>query len=169
MAVYSEIISDEMILSSIPTKSKNILIVACGGCMNESLAFKNNSPIFVTENDELVPYASKSEAERIMRFLSDHGFSVRAKTIRDGMPVLCIYSEEYQFEFCEKSFVPDAVLALCCEAGILGLGIRFVVPVIPITQQLGYLAYTYKDSAGKRNIIRERSKAIFFKKVGGIQ
>lgn len=51
MAVYSEIISNDKILSLMPPSAHSILIVACGGCVNESLAFKNGCQIFDFNGD----------------------------------------------------------------------------------------------------------------------
>jgi hypothetical protein len=161
MAVYSEVISNESILKSIPENVKNILIVACGGCMNESLAYKNDCPIFMHVNDEAIPYASFSEAHRIVEFLNIRGYSSNAKVIPCGTPVLCIYSEDYKFVFHEDFFQPDAILALCCDAGLQGLKLIFSVPVISITKRRGLLFYTYQDLPnGNRITLKKKSATI---------
>ncbi|GHV93296.1 hypothetical protein AGMMS50268_37990 [Spirochaetia bacterium] len=163
MAVYSEVLTNEEILSSIPKTCKNILIVACGGCMNESLAYKNNVPIFKQdENNSMIPFASKVEADRISTFLLHNGFDVRIKMIADGMPVLCIYSAKNEIAFFERSFRPDVILALSCKAGMFGLENNFDIPILPLTKQLGFIAYAFDDIGGERIIVNEQSKVIMF-------
>ena len=50
MAVYSIIFDNEKILE-ISSDYKNILLLGCGGCANESLAFFNHTPIYTIENE----------------------------------------------------------------------------------------------------------------------
>lgn len=43
MPVYSEVLDDNTIINLV-RDYKNILLLGCGACMNESLAFKNDTP-----------------------------------------------------------------------------------------------------------------------------
>ncbi|MDR3299305.1 MAG: hypothetical protein LBU43_04720 [Candidatus Accumulibacter sp.] len=90
IAIYSKIISDQNIVDCIQMTFANILIVACGGCVNESLAYDNNMPILVGDSQ----YASKLDAERISKLLSANGHSVQVKVIEGDMPVLCIHEKD---------------------------------------------------------------------------
>ncbi len=157
MAIYSETMNDENILSLIPNGAKNILIVACGGCVNESLAYDYDIPIL----SDSKPYASNVEATRISNLLTHNGFSTEIKLLDGDLPVLCIYSSENLRAFLETSFDFDNILALSCKSGALGLRGITDKPVESITKQIGYLAYTYKDDDGKRNMIKELSKREF--------
>ena len=73
MAVYSKIYEDEKILE-LSSNYKNILLLGCGGCANESLAFTNHTPIYVAAKEkniefaieklEVIPYSVKNECEK---------------------------------------------------------------------------------------------------------
>jgi hypothetical protein len=158
MAVYSKILSDDTILSLIPTEAKKVLIVACGGCVNESLAYDNGNPIFISdENKIFTPYASYMEAQRIAEMLREKSFLTDIKTLNGDMPVLCIYHAEGT-EILNTVNKSDIILTLSCKSGMLGLQTITKIPVISITSQVGYIAYTYKEEDGKKLIIKERSK-----------
>ena len=74
MAVYIKIYEDEKILE-LSSNYKNILLLGCGECANESLAFTNHTPIYVEtkkkkvestiEKSEIIPYSVKNGCERI--------------------------------------------------------------------------------------------------------
>lgn len=158
MAVYSKILSDKEILSLIPKNSKHILIVACGGCVNESLAYDHDEPIFTFDEDgNVTPYASNIEAKRFAKFLGAEGFAVDIKLLTGDMPVLCIYSESGT-DILDTNNEPDVILTLSCPSGSIGLQVITDTPVFPITIQVGYLSYTYKDKDGKRLILRDSSR-----------
>ena len=158
MAVYSETISNDKLLSRIPESAKSILIIGCGGCLNESLAYRNDYPVFeITENGR-IPYATKMELERISAFLRSKGYKTETKLIAQSKELLlCIVSEDYECEMKKREIEPDVVLALCCNGGQLGLGLSFHVPVISVTRMVGCLGYVYKETATKQTIIKEKS------------
>lgn len=63
MPVYSEVLNDDVLIQKVGKKHKDILLLGCGACMNESLAYKNDSQIFV--NDEYgnkIPYSNIKRA-----------------------------------------------------------------------------------------------------------
>jgi len=158
MAVYSETISNEKLLSSIPNGARNILIIGCGGCMNESLAYKKDLPIFKIMKSSRIPYATKTELERISELLKSNGYNTEKKLNEENEKfILCIVHEEYENEMKKKEIEPDVVLALCCHGGNLGLKLSFKAPVINITRQVGCLGYAYKESGTEQTIIKEKS------------
>jgi len=70
MPVYSEVFSDEEIINLIGDRYHNILVVGCGSCMNESLAYLHDSSIFVKGNDkEDIPHSVIVEIQRITNSL----------------------------------------------------------------------------------------------------
>lgn len=56
MPVYSEVLDDNTIINLV-RDYKNILLLGCGACMNESLALKNDTPIYINENNSSIPYS----------------------------------------------------------------------------------------------------------------
>jgi len=152
MAVFSDIISDQKILVSIPDESKKILVFVCGGCVNESLAYIKDTPIL--KNDQ--PFASKMEAERISNLLTQKGYDVRIEVLDGAMPVLCIFDDLFPLAN-DDQFVPDVILALSCHSGVAGLEMLQSKPVIPLTKQIGYIAYTYEDIGNERIMIKSKT------------
>lgn len=166
MAVYSEVLDNQKILTMLKNRYKRVLIIGCGGCMNESLAFKNHLPIFKMDDSlNFIPFAVTQEMIRISIFLKLHEFEVNSFLINEGMPVLCIYSDQNDVFFFEDRNKPDVIVALCCAAGLVGLNAKFrsKIPVLHITKQLGQIAYSYKDLNGERIIVYNKSKAILLK------
>ena len=157
MAIFSEIISDQKILEAVPKNCKKILIFACGGCVNESIAYTNSTPIL----RDGVPFASKKEAERISNMLSQKGYDTQIKTLDGDMPVLCIY-DGLSSLMKEDYFVPDAIFALSCHSGVVGLEMLQSKPVVPMTTQIGYIAYTYEDINNDRVMIKSKTAVSLF-------
>lgn len=158
MAIYSKTLCDEQILALIPEQSHHVLIVACGGCVNESLAYDHETPIVVLDVDGTeIPQASLIEAQRISKMLIYKGYETEIKLLNGDLPVLCIFSDER-----EEILPPnrlDVILTLSCISGSIGLRTLTNVPVFSITKQAGYLSYTYaKDKEGNKIMIKERSQ-----------
>lgn len=165
MAVYSETISDEAILSKIDKESNNILVIGCGGCMNESLAYKNSIPIYkYKDSEKCIPHATSVEVNRIYELLVNNGYNASKYVINEGIPVLCIYSEEYELNLFEGNNIPDQVLLVSCSAGLYGLSkkIGSIIKTSSITKQLGQISYSYKDQNNERVILHNESK-VFLK------
>jgi hypothetical protein len=152
LAVFSEIINEQKLFDSIPYTCKNILVFACGGCINESLAYKDDVPILKGGQ----PFASKIEAKRISDLLTQKGYDTRIKVLDGEMPVLCIY-ECSSSAVDSEQFTPDVILALSCHSGVAGLEMLQAKPVIPLTNQIGYIAYTYKDIDNDRMMIKTKT------------
>ncbi|MCL2820398.1 MAG: hypothetical protein FWD38_06155 [Oscillospiraceae bacterium] len=158
MAIYSKTLSDDRILSLIPENKKHILLVACGGCVNESLAYDHDNPILVFDDENnSIPYASKVEAKRISAVLETSGCGVEIKLLTGDMPVLCIYSES-DTSILDTMTNPDLILTISCASGAMGMKFLTDTPVISITHQVGYVSYTYRDADSKRLIIKESSR-----------
>mgnify|MGYP003301443173 CR=1 FL=1 len=174
MAVYSVLIDKNEIVSKLNyLNAKNILIVACGGCANESLAYDNNIPIFTNAPEKdlsqslkeglEIPYASKTNMEKIKDYLLEKGYIVRTELISLSQDSLCIRKEHKPFTFKSlESFSPDAILSISCLAGAYGIikSINKSVPVICIMKSKGQLSYCYRDDNYGRYIIYEKSAII---------
>ena len=173
MAVYSTIFEDQKIIE-LSSKYKNVLLLGCGGCANESLAFVNNKPLYVvSEEEELdvaikksiaIPYSVKEECERIKHLLEANGHFVVSSLIPLSQNTLCIRHDGDKYNINPKSqFVPDVILTISCSAGAFGVyeDIGKSIPVYSIMQSRGQLAYYYKDTFDKREIIYEKSTVIY--------
>jgi len=162
MAIYSKTLSDEKIIALVPKGAKSILIVGCGGCVNESLAYDYDVPIstFDTEGNN-TPYASSVEAKRIADILEAENFTVDIKLLTGDLPVLCIHHEN-ETAIIGQSNRPDAILVLSCKSGVLGMQFVTDIPSFTITTQVGYLSYTYSDRGGERLILRDKSVCQLF-------
>jgi len=152
MAVFSKVINDQEIFDAIPSTCKNVLIFACGGCVNESLAYNNDVPILKRGQ----PFASKMEAKRIYDLLTQKGYNTRVKTLDGDMPVLCIYDSSSPL-IDDEQFTPDVILALSCHSGVAGLEMLQAKPVVPLTNQIGYIAYTYEDIGTDRMMLKTKT------------
>jgi hypothetical protein len=163
MAIYSKTLSDEKILAFISEKSKTILIVACGGCVNESLAYDNDVPIIICDDQgDEIPYASHIETLRITEMPKSRGYNASIKLVNGALPVLCIFSLDGT-NILESKNAPDVILTLSCVSGAIGLRTLIKTPIYTITRQEGYLAYTYTtDADGNRVMIKEQSQIAMF-------
>lgn len=161
MPVYTEILSDDEIMRVVSEKYKRVLIIGCGACTNESLAYKCGYPIFKIKDDEKVyPYATFTELKRIQILLEERGYDVSIKYYEDIDGFFCmkdINRDDYVLEWTQ---MPDVILCLCCPCGIAGL--RKVIdgiPLVGISRLKGVLSYSYRDIEGAREIVFEKSKA----------
>lgn len=164
MPVYTELLSDDQIISIVPDNYHNLLIIGCGACTNESIAFKCGYPIFkLEEEEEIYPYATVMELKRIQNLLEKNGYNVSIKYYNDIDGFFCmknINNDNYTLEW---KNVPDAILCMCCPGGISALKKTVgSIPLLGITKLMGTLSYVYEDREGTRVIIKEKSKAVVF-------
>lgn len=175
MAVYSKIIDDHSIIKAINNHEKNILIIGCGGCINESLAYTNERPIFKAPEGKMLteepyPYAVHVELIRLKALLEQEGFNAKcfeSYELRDegcDEGFLCIRKSGISFDLIGKfkEFKIDKILTVCCGAGTYGIKDDYGknIPVYQITKPFGMIAYSYKDVDNARYIDYEHSKLI---------
>lgn len=164
MPVYSEVIDDAEIVKIVNTNEfKNVLIIGCSGCMNESLAIKNKVPLNIVKNGQRVSYAISAELTRLSHLLKSCGCTVYCQCVPEGSNALCMIDrsrELYNYNECKASI--EAVFALCCPGGIIGLKFEnTAIPVIPLTRTKGVLGYFSETSHnGTRTIVFDGSKII---------
>jgi len=164
MAVYSVLKPETDILDMLKEYDvKDLIIIVCGGCANESLAYFRREPIFKSTNNrrlcdsfadgDAIPFASVSAGEQIKTFLSSHGYNVKMVVIPAGDNSLCIREKSTSL-FCHGEGNYDLVLAMCCPAGIVGIRQEFNnIPVFPLMKPVGQLYYKYVDSDCSREMI----------------
>ena len=156
MPVYSETIENDKIVNKLKNKYHNILIIGCGSCMNESLSYKYDTPIFEDTTTEF-PYSTNKELERLTNILLDNGFNVECKIILPHSKLLCMRDNQNgENDFFLKK--PDVILALSCPAGLFGIRTSIKnIPIIRITEQHGFLSYLYKEQNKQRWINKDLS------------
>src|SRR5690606_28034625 len=142
----------EEILAEVRGKFQKILVIGCGGCTNESLAYIHKIPITNVNGHELTPIATNEELEKIQTRLLEAGFDVRTTTFPRDWDALCLRQEGKTFQYNPHlDFSPEVILALSCPAGKFSIeeGFEHKPPVIKITRQIGHLAYySYNDAEG---------------------
>lgn len=153
MPLYSQILSNDCILNMINPSYKRILLLGCGGCMNESLAFLHSCPIVIHNETDTFP-AIETECNRLIELLHCHGFSAKKIIIPPGSNIKCIRNIcEKKLSFPEKNSI-DVILVLSCYAGYWGFSKVFEnVPMFNITKTTGALYYKYFDNEKERIII----------------
>lgn len=163
MPIYSEVFSDTEILGLLNRQYKKVAIVGCGACTNESLAYKNSLPIFVNKHGNIIyPYATVSELLRIKSVLCREKYQVEIQYYNDVEGFVCMKKtsaiDTYAISWDNQ---PDIILTLCCGAGYETIREMFPkIPVVKITNQIGFLFYSYIDNKTARLICRERSAVI---------
>lgn len=157
MPVYSKVIEDKQIIELVKDKYQNILILGCGACMNESLAYTNDTPIHYNSK----PYSIIQELKRLSAMLNQEGYKVKYDVIPEGSNTLCMRKiGANSFTLAQK---PDVILMLSCPSGIFGLkSILIDTSIISISKPFGFLTYAYKDDGDKKVIIKDKSKVIRF-------
>lgn len=171
MPIYSRVINDEKILKLVSiNECHNILVIGCGGCMNESLAYDGDLCIYDGENES--PFATITELNRIKQLLCGYNNSVDIKYFEGDKGFLCMNNVDESGDgfLCMNNVVestfesrkenrPDIILVLSCLSGYYALKERFPdYNLMCITEIKGGLSYYYKNEKGKRLIVKEKSK-----------
>lgn len=137
MVVYCELVSDSKILNSI-AGSKSVVILACTGCANPSIAYQKDLPcekIVVKEKMDTrapahakrLPFAVVEEANRIRNLLESGGTKTKVvlwewpcEMSSEGVAQLTnsSFSDEELVRVCTNA---DAIITLMCVEGTLGV------------------------------------------------
>lgn len=153
MPQYSEILSDENILNMVKPYYKKVLLLGCGGCMNESLAFLHSSPLVAHGSKDTFP-ALEFELNRLSKLLESNGLSTKTLIIPPGSNLNCIRNIHGTKFTLPKDFNIDVILVLSCPAGQGGISKTLKnIPLINITKLSGQLYYKFLDDGKKRIIV----------------
>lgn len=167
MPIYSESIQNDEILNILKNKYKKVLLIGCGACMNESLAYLYDLPLSVKgERDEYYPVPVIKEIKRIAKMLEENGYEVNFEYLPEGSNSRCMIDntkEIYNVSFESK---PEVILVLSCPASREGIKTTIKeIPIINITRQKGFLFYKYETNLdGSRNLIKKESKVFYINK-----
>ena len=153
MPQYSQILSDEIILNMVKPYYKKVLLLGCGGCMNESLAFLHSCPLVVHGKKDTFP-ALESELNRLVELLNNNGLSAKTLILPPESNLNCIRNIHGERFSLPKALPIDVILVLSCPAGQGGL-LRTLknIPMINITKLTGELYYKFLDDGKKRIIV----------------
>lgn len=179
MGVYAVLVSDSNIIKAADSY-KSILILGCTSCANVSIAYEKGQPVYQVSVDDstgkpkLSPYSITKEAERIKGLLEEKGSKVKL----DFMSTLCWASTDRKLsklmgdpgwadpDFADRYSGAEAVIALSCSDGVLGLKSRLGedVKIIPVMKTVGTsLVYLTLDESGE--FIRvDPEKSLFTRK-----
>jgi len=159
MPIYSETLKDEDILRILGNRYQNVLVIGCGACMNESLAYRYSLPIFKGSPD--IPYATVLELCRVEKLLADNGYKVETKYYNDINGFYCmtdIAVDSYPTDWTIKQ---NVILILSCNSGCEGLRLRLPnANIVRITKLIGGIPYEYLDKGDQRIIIKTESTII---------
>lgn len=158
MPIYSRVISNAKIQEIVHHKFKKVLLLACGGCMNESLAYDYHLPIAIHDQGQDIYPAIQYECNRIISMFRYLGIVSDFRVLPSGSNSRCminlnapLYSPSVDL-FEKKQY--DAVLVLSCPAGFIGISQQYIgIPIFIITDQKGMLRYTYDDNSRTVNIM----------------
>jgi len=152
MPKYSEVLSDEEILGMINPTYKKVLLLGCGGCMNESLAFKHNLQIISYGEEKSYP-AIEVECQRLKSVLMNNGFLVDTIILPPGSNARCIRDLGSKPFTLPNRIQPDVILVLACPDGLWGISSRIIdVPLLRISKWGGTIFYRYSDDSKERKI-----------------
>ncbi len=147
MGKYSEVCSYEQILNTVKGRYRNVLIIGCGGCMNESLALKNGDWIFDKEKN--VSPAIQKECIRLSEYLKNEGIKNSYYIINTGTNMGCIRNSDGMKKSLGVTKDTEAILMMSCLDGVYGINERlrdYHIPIYRISRWKGVFYYNYKET-----------------------
>ena len=155
---------------------KSLAIVGCPACANYCLAYEKDEPVQKLVTDEKtgsssrLPVALMKEINRVKGLLEDRGASV----VVEVWPAVCITTVDPELQWGGPQYTDpelvnrcsevEAVVALCCALGVLGLKHRFGKDVKVVsgmrTEGLFRIHFTLDRDAGLVYIDKEKSRII---------
>jgi len=168
MAVFSVMIPDGKLLKAV-NGYKHVVIAGCGGCANDSLAYEKNVPLRMRFDDHMghnmpEPDVMRAEVERLKGVLKMGGNHVTT-VIGMGMCALSEDENPAEFNWVQACRGADAVVAVTCVAGIIGMKtiLGNSVKIIPGMKTTGVLFSYFRSSGaepGQVYIDREKSSCM---------
>ncbi len=155
---------------------ESVAIVGCTYCANYSIAYEKDEPVQKIIVDEETgstskpPLAMINEANRLKGILEGRGVSVGVEI----WPPLCTMTRDSEVqmggpqwtdpELVNRCSGAEAIIALCCVGGVVGLKKRFGegVKVIPgmRTEGISLLSFSLDDETNLVRIDKEKSTII---------
>lgn len=155
MAVYSIVLPDSTILKRV-NGFKSVLIVGCGACLNDSLAFSTERPLakVVTDRNtgktDILPMLINEELQRIKTLLENNG--IRART-ESTIPIceISFITEPFISNLSKHSAEAEAIVSASCSVGTLALKKQLgkIFKIISATKTSGIFQVSkYLDESG---------------------
>ncbi len=134
MVVHVVLVSDSKIIEEV-AGFKSVAIVGCTYCANSSIAYEKNVPAYMMSVDKttgrttLLPIALMEETNRLKNLLESKGINAKvemwsplcALTHDKGLPTAMGGRQWADPELANRCADAEAVIALCCVGGMLGV------------------------------------------------
>jgi len=165
MGVYSVLVPDSKILKGV-AGFRSVVVLGCPVCANLSIAYDKNLPVSrIVVNEDTgettrPPVAIAEEANRLKDLLESKGMSVRIEM----WPMLCTisaYAEQAESEFINRCAEVEAIIALCCAGGALGIKRRLAkaVKIMPGMKTAGESQYCIVLDEAKEFVYIDKKKS----------
>ena len=175
MVVHTVMRSDSSILREIEGL-EYVVIVGCPYCANYSLAYEEDKPVQKlvvdekTGNTSKLPLAMRNETIRLKGILEGKGLRVGVEI----WPPLCTSTPDGELqmggpqwidpELANRCSGAEAIVALCCACGVLGLKSRFGKDFNVIsgmkTEGISHLYFSLDKETNLVNIDKEKSTIV---------
>jgi hypothetical protein len=177
MVVHTVLVPDSKIIEEV-AGFKSIAVVGCSYCANASIAYERNVPSHMmlvdkaTGRTTLLPVAMMEETNRLKNLLESRGLTVKVEI----WPTLCALTDERELptamggrqwadpELANRCADAEAVIALCCVGGMLGIKKRLGKAVKIIrgmkTAGLSQFYFTFDETKEFIRIDRDKSTII---------
>ena len=134
MVVHVVLVPDSKIIEEV-AGFKSVAVVGCSACANNSIAYEKTLPAYVmsvdktTRRTRLLPMAMMEETNRLKNLLESQGITVRVEiwpplcllTYEKGLPTAMGGRQWADPELANRCADAEAVIALCCVGGMLGV------------------------------------------------
>lgn len=134
MVVHTVLVPDSKIIEE-AAGFKSVAIVGCTYCTNISIAYEKNLPAYMMSVDKhtgrttLLPMAMMEETNRLKNLLENKGINVRVEmwsplcslTHDKELPTAMGGRQWADPELANRCADAEAVIALCCVGGMLGM------------------------------------------------
>lgn len=154
---------------------KSVVILGCTYCANASIAYEKNVPMSMALVDKntgrttWLPIALMGEANRLKNLLESKGINVKVEM----WPPLCALTHDRELpsamggrrwadpELADRCAHAEAVVALCCAGGALGVKKRVgkAIKVIPGMRTIGLSQFYFTLDEAKEFVHVDKNKS----------
>jgi hypothetical protein len=171
--IYAELLPDSTIMKNAESYDSMTLVV-CPVCANTSVGYQKNLPVLKKSVDETtgettyIRTAITGEAHRIKELLDEKDKDVKIEMY--GAPCAMAMDKELprnlnggdaDTKLVEQCADTDAVLALCCSVGVLGLKRRLggSTRIVPCMKTRGFSQFSFKFDDNKELVYVDRESS----------
>lgn len=174
MVVHVVLVPDSKILEEV-AGFKSVVILGCAYCASASIAYEKNVPAYMMSVDKstgrttLLPIAMMEEANRLKNLLESKGINVKVEV----WPPLCALTHDKELptamggrqwadpELANRCADAEAVIALCCVGGMLGVKKRLgkAAKIIRGMKTVGLSQFYFTPDEAKEFVYVDKSKS----------